>query len=159
MSRQHTYEVAVRWTGNIGDGTREYAGYLRDHEVEADGVGTLAASSDPDFRGDATRWNPEQLFLASVAECHMLWYLHLANQAGVVVDEYTDAPTATMTEDDQGGGGQFTSIRLRPRVTISAGDPHVAETLHDQVGSYCFIARSLNVAIGHVPTIDVAPTA
>lgn len=89
----------------------------------------------------------------------MLWYLHLANQAGVVVDEYTDAPTAVMTEDDQGGGGRFTSIWLRPRVTISAGDPDVAETLHGEVGNYCFIARSLSVAIEHAPTTGVAPAA
>lgn len=153
MNRQHQYRVSVRWTGNTGDGTRTYAGYSRDHRVEAAGVGALAASSDAAFRGDASRWNPELLFLASISQCHMLWYLHLASRAGVVVDDYVDEPTATMTEDAD-GAGQFTSIRLRPRVAITAGDVAVAEALHGDVGRYCFIARSLNVKIEHEPTVS-----
>lgn len=149
MSDLHDYSLEVQWTGNTGDGTRTYRGYSRDHVIVAEGPGTLAGTADVTFRGVANRWNPEQLFLASLAQCHLLTYLWLCVGAGVVVTAYTDAPSGTMrTEAD--GSGRFVGVLLRPRVTISAeSDPDVARSLHDRVGEYCFIARSVNVPIRH----------
>ncbi|MET0695710.1 MAG: OsmC family protein [Propionibacteriaceae bacterium] len=155
MPRDHAYAVAVHWTGNTGSGTSGYRAYRRDHEVRAPGVPTLLGSSDPAFRGDPSRWNPEQLFLAAVSQCHMLWYLNLAASAGVVVLDYVDHASAVMVEESS-GAGQFTSMTLRPEVTITRVEQlSVAETLHHQASSMCFIARSVNFPVTHHPTITV----
>lgn len=156
---RHDYEITLTWTGNRGSGTSDVRSYARDHVVGAAGRAPIDASSDPAFRGDATRWNPEQLYVASIAQCHMLWYLHLAAAAGVTVTAYEDRPTAVMVEE-AGGAGQFDSVTLNPVVTVRDGDDvALAERLHDQVGGYCFIARSVKTPIHHRPTTLVSACA
>jgi organic hydroperoxide reductase OsmC/OhrA len=154
MAVTHRYEVTVRWTGNSGRGTSDYLGYGRDHEVEGEGKTAIPGSSDPAFRGDAARWNPEELLVAALAQCHMLWYLHLCASRGVVVTDYTDTPVGTMAMDAAGGGGQFTEVVLRPAVTVT--DPAMtdqARALHDEIGALCFIARSVNFLVRHEPAV------
>jgi organic hydroperoxide reductase OsmC/OhrA len=156
MAVTHRYEVTVRWTGNTGSGTSDYRSYRRDHEVLGDGKPALLGSSDPAFRGDATRWNPEELLVVALAQCHMLWYLHLCATGGVVVTDYTDRPAGTM-EMDATGGGQFTEVILRPAVTVA--DPSMtgkARALHDEIGALCFIARSVSFPVRHQPTVRAA---
>ena len=150
---RHEYAITVTWTGNTGPGTVSSRSYSRDHEISAAGPPTIAGSSDPAFRGDAGRWNPEQLYMASISECHMLWYLDLAARAGVVVTAYEDHPTGVMVVEPN-GAGQFESVTLNPVVTISAeSDPVAAEQIHDRVGDYCFIARSIATPIHHRVTV------
>jgi organic hydroperoxide reductase OsmC/OhrA len=157
MTTEHAYTLGLRWTGNTGAGTATVRGYSRDHELTGHGLASIAGSSDPAFRGDPSRWNPEQLFLASLAQCHMLWYLSLAADAGVNVTAYHDNPTGIMTEETD-GSGRFTQVTLRPRVTITAeSDPDLARALHAQVGNYCFIARSVTVPVDHDVSIAVEP--
>ena len=156
MAVTHRYEVTVRWTGDAGSGTSDYRGYRRDHEVHGDGKPAILGSSDPAFRGDAARWNPEELLVAALAQCHMLWYLHLCAAGGVVVTDYTDTPVGTMAMDAT-GGGQFTDVVLRPAVTVA--DPSMAEkalALHDQIGALCFVARSVSFAVRHEPSVRAA---
>jgi organic hydroperoxide reductase OsmC/OhrA len=156
MPRSHNYGVSVTWTGNRGTGTSGYREYGRDHDVGADGRPVIAGSSDPVFRGDPARWNPELEFVAALSQCHMLWYLHLCAVAGVVVTSYTDDAVGTMTEDED-GGGRFIEVVLRPRVTIAS--PELAETaarLHKDAHAKCFIANSVNFPVRHEPVIDVA---
>lgn len=151
----HRYEVTLAWTGNLGTGTSSLRAYSRDHDVTASGLEPIAGSADPAFSGDPARWNPEQLYLASIAQCHMLWYLALAAEAGVVVTAYDDHPNGVMIEEP-GGAGQFESVTLRPAVTItSTSDPALAAELHNRVGDYCFIARSINTPIRHEVTVRV----
>lgn len=145
---RHDYDVHVTWTGNLGTGTDSYRTFSRDHEATAAGLPPIPASADPAFRGDAARWNPELLLLASLSQCHMLWYLHLASQEGIVVTSYEDDAHGEMSTDGT-GAGEFTGAVLNPRVTISDGDPERAEALHDEVGTYCFIARSVRFPIEH----------
>src|SRR5262245_33832919 len=114
----HTYEVRVAWTGNTGSGTTGYTAYQRDTVATAGAKVELPGSSDPAFRGDPDRWNPEELLLASLSQCHLLWYLHLAAEAGVVVTDYVDDPTATMAMNSD-GSGQFDRAVLRPSVTVA----------------------------------------
>lgn len=155
MKAIHTYETELRWTGNRGTGTRSYRGYGRDHEVLAAGKPTIPGSSDPGFRGDRQRWNPEELLVASLSQCHMLWYLNLAAVNGVVVTAYTDAPTGTMQEDDD-GGGRFTRVTLRPLVTVAdAAMLTRADALHDEAHRKCFIANSVGFPVIHEPTSSV----
>jgi len=157
MVARHRYEMTVRWTGNAGSGTSDYRGYSRDHEVIADGKPAIPGSSEPPFRGDATRWSPEELLVAALAQCHMLWYLHLCAAGGVVVTDYTDTPAGTMVMDAAGGGGQFTDVLLRPAVTVA--DPSMADkarALHDEIGALCFIARSVSFPVRHEPTVRPA---
>jgi organic hydroperoxide reductase OsmC/OhrA len=151
MATDHHYALHLSWTGNRGPGTRDYRAYGRDHVVRIAGKPDLALSSDPDFRGDPARHNPEDLLLASLAACHMLWYLHLAAEAGIVVTAYEDRAEATMTTDHT--GGRFVEAVLAPRVTIAAGDPAVAEALHATASARCFIARSVNFPVRHRPEI------
>jgi len=149
----HHYAVTVTWTGNTGAGTGSYRGYERAHAISAAGKPTIAGSSDPAFRGHSTRWNPEELLLASLAACHKLWYLGLCAQAGVVVTAYEDAAEGSMVEQAD-GAGQFTGVVLHPRVTISAASDEVrALELHREAHAMCFIARSVNFPVRHEPTI------
>lgn len=157
MSRTHRYEVTVEWTGNRGQGTADYRAYGRDHDIRADGKATtISASADPGFRGDADRWNPEELLVASLAQCHMLWYLHRASVADVVVLGYLDAPIGTL-ELDRDGSGRFTGVTLRPVVTVADADMvERARALHDEAAAMCFIARSVDFTVHHEPEIRVS---
>ncbi|OZI67071.1 OsmC family protein [Bordetella genomosp. 11] len=152
---EHKYHVEVRWTGNRGSGTSGYGAYGRDHVIRADGKPDIPGSSDPAFRGDAARWNPEDLLVASASACHKLWYLHLCADAGIVVVDYADAAEGTMKESD--GTGRFTGIVLRPRVAIRQGcDPAEAQRLHHVAHAKCYIANSVDFPIACEPTIVVA---
>ncbi|HQT83840.1 MAG: peroxiredoxin [Acidiphilium sp. 37-64-53] len=159
MSRAHQYRTRLRWTGNAGSGTSAYRAYGRDHAVGAAGRPDLLLSSDPAFRGDPARWNPELLLLAAISSCHQLWYLHLCAEAGVVVLNYQDDAEAILTEEAS-GAGQFTAVTLRPRVTIAAAsDAAAALRLHHDANAMCFIARSLNLPVHHEPSIVRADAA
>jgi organic hydroperoxide reductase OsmC/OhrA len=152
MGRTHHYTATVTWTGNKGTGTSGYRDFSRDHEVSGDGKPVLLASSDPAFRGDPSRYNPEELLVAALSECHMLWFLHLAATSGVVVTEYVDRAAGTMAENAD-GSGQFTEVVLRPEVTVSApGMVAATDALHERAHQMCFIARSVNFPVRHEAT-------
>ena len=152
MAATHTYQVSITWTGDRGTGTSDYRSYGRDHDVSTrDGAQVLLGSADPSFRGDETRWNPEQLLVASLAQCHMLWFLHLCSDARIVVTAYTDEPTGTMTQTPD-GGGRFTEVALHPAVTLA--DPSRAAELaplHHRAHELCFIANSINFPVTVTP--------
>lgn len=152
--KKHQYHVNVAWTGNLGEGTRDYRAYSRDHEIQVEGKAMLAASSDPAFLGDPGRYNPEELLVSSLSSCHMLWYLHLCSQAHVVVVAYQDQAFGIMAETAD-GGGYFEEVVLRPAVTIAAGDAAEAERLHEQAHHLCFIANSVNFPVRCEPTVSV----
>lgn len=152
----HHYRLALRWTGNSGAGTAGYRGYSRDLDLIVDGKPAIQASSDNAHVGDRTRWNPEELLLGAVAACHELWYLALCAMAGIVVTAYEDRPEGTMVEDAD-GGGRFTAITLRPRVTLAdpADEPR-ARALHHEANAKCYIANSLNFPVAHEPSFAAA---
>ena len=153
--RQHSYQVAVRWTGNLGQGTKTYTGYKRDHEISVAGKVTVPGSSDPNFRGDRTRYNPEEFLVASLSTCHMLWYLHLCSEANIVVTDYRDEATGSMQETAD-GGGHFTEVTLHPSVNIAAGaDSDLAHSLHEKAHHLCFIANSVNFPVLCEPSIKI----
>ncbi|WP_118972656.1 OsmC family protein [Taibaiella koreensis] len=153
MSQLHHYKTTIEWTGNKGTGTSGYTAYERSHSIRVDGKADIAASSDKAFRGDAARHNPEDLFLASLASCHMLWYLHLCADAGVIVESYTDEARGTM-ETQSGGSGRFTEVVLSPRITISHSDMlDQAYRLHHKAHEMCFLANSVNFEILIQPKI------
>ena len=155
MSRTHEYTAEIRWTGNRGTGTSGYRDYDRAHDVSAQGKATIAGSSDPAFRGDPARWNPEELLVASLAQCHMLWFLHLAAVNDVVVTGYVDRPQGTMLEQDD-GAGQFTRVVLKPEVTVAeAFMSEHSQKLHDHAHAQCYVARSVNFPVLHEPTVHV----
>jgi organic hydroperoxide reductase OsmC/OhrA len=156
MNVDHHYALELEWTGNRGTGTSGYRAYGRDHLVRAEGNATIQGSSDRAFFGDPERWNPEELMVAALAQCHMLSYLHVAQRNGVVVTAYTDRPTGTMTATSD-GGGHFTLVTLHPAVTIA--DPsqlELAQSLHEEAGRLCFIASSVNFPVEHEPTASAA---
>lgn len=153
--KQHTYATHTEWTGNLGEGTSGYRAYSRDHVISAAGRPDLAGSSDPAFRGDATRWNPEDMLLGSLSACHMLWYLHFCAQARIIVLAYHDDAQATMVEDP--AGGRFTRALLRPVATLAAGgDAALATALHEEAHRQCFIANSVNFPVTIEPAVVFA---
>jgi organic hydroperoxide reductase OsmC/OhrA len=147
MSGLHNYSLTVNWTGNRGQGTTGYRDYDRSHIISIVNKPDLFASSDAAFRGDMTRHNPEDLLLASLSSCHMLWYLHLCADAGIIVTAYTDNATGTM-EEAPTGGGRFTEVILHPIVTVKdAAMTDKANALHEKAHEKCFIANSVNFPV------------
>ena len=156
--RRHHFRTRLRWLGNEGRGTASYTAYGRAYELAADGKPAIPGSSDAAFRGDAARWNPEDLLVASLSACHQLWYLHLCATAGVIVTAYTDDAEGVMVEQAD-GAGQFERIVLRPRVTLAAGsDATRALALHDEASRMCFVERTLRCEVAHEATIEVERT-
>ena len=149
----HTYSADIEWTGNKGTGTSAYRAYGREHVIRVEGKPEILGSSDPAFRGSADRHNPEDMLMAALSTCHMLWYLHLAAEAHVVVTAYTDRVEGTMIEDAE-RGGYFTAAVLHPVVTItSASDATIAERLHEAAHKKCYVANSVNFPVRCSPTI------
>jgi len=152
----HHYNAATTWVGNRGEGTTDYRSYDRDHDIRIEGKPTLVCSSDPSFRGNKERQNPEELLLASLSGCHMLWYLHLCAVNGVVVTEYFDEAQGTM-EENKDGSGQFLEVTLRPQVAVKDESMvEKANALHHDANRMCFIARSVKFPVRHVPATRVA---
>lgn len=152
MSGQHNYKLTIKWTGNNGTGTSNYKEFERSHSIFVDNKVEILGSSDPAFRGDKTKHNPEELLLASVSSCHMLWYLHLCAATGVIVTDYVDNATGIMIETSN-GGGKFTEITLHPTVTITDGSmTEKANEIHKKANDLCFVANSVNFPVYHKPT-------
>lgn len=155
--REHHYTVTMTWTGNLGQGTAGYRAYSRSHEISAPGKPPIPGSSDPAFRGDRARYSPEETLVASLSSCHMLWYLHLCSDAGLVIEEYVDDPQGTMAEDAD-GGGRFVEVVLRPRVRFrSHVDLELAARLHERAHHLCFVASSMNFPVRVEPDFDRQP--
>lgn len=155
MSKTHDFKARLVWTGAEDGPARDYASYSRKHEIHIDGKPALLGSSDPAFRGHAERHNPEDLMVAALSACHMLWYLHKTTDNGIVVVAYEDDASATLVLDP--GNGRFVEAVLRPRVTIEhGGDAALALKLHDDAHEECFIANSCNFPIRHEAEIVVA---
>jgi organic hydroperoxide reductase OsmC/OhrA len=155
MTKTHHYTSTVIWKGNLGTGTNDYRSYARDHEISIPDKPPIPGSSDPAFRGDHSRYSPEDLLVSSLSGCHMLWYLHLCATNRVVVIHYEDKASGEMVENSD-GSGQFTHVTLRPRVTVSQSAMiGTAKKLHADAHRMCFIARSINFPVRHLPEIIV----
>ncbi len=151
--KEHRYAAVVEWTGNTGTGTSSYRAYERRHEICSPSLPKppIPGSSDPAFRGDTTRWNPEELLVASLSACHQLWYLHLCADAGLVITSYVDHAEGVMVEEAD-GGGRFRRVVLRPVVTFAgAPDLDQARELHHEAHRLCFLANSMNFPVEHEP--------
>jgi len=149
--KQHHYTTHITWTGNKGTGTSRYDAYERSHTLSIANKPDLLCSSDIPFRGDGTKHNPEDMLLASLSSCHMLWYLHLCADAGIIVMDYTDEASATMVQV-AGGGGHFTEVVLHPVVTVTEDwMVEKANELHNAAHTKCFIANSCNFPVKHEP--------
>jgi len=155
MEKSHEYQTSLVWTGNKGSGTMDYRSYDRSYVISVDHKADIQGSSDSAFMGDKAKHNPEDLLLSAISSCHMLWYLHLCSQNGIVVLDYKDQAIGTMIENAD-GSGHFSVVQLNPRVTISKeGDVAKANALHEQANKMCFIANSCNFPITHEPNCTV----
>lgn len=153
-SNRFSYRTSLDWTGNRGSGTSGYKDYDRAYTIGADDKPPLLGSSDPAFRGDASRYNPEELLLAALSACHMLWYLHLCAEAGITVVAYEDTAEGEM-ETGAGGGGKFISATLRPEIMITPdSDAARARALHGQAHDKCYIANSVNFPVTCEPVFS-----
>lgn len=155
MSGTHCYTAQLIWTGNTGTGTSGYTAYSRNHTIHFSGKPELRCSSDPVFRGDSSCYNPEEMLLASLSGCHMLWFLHLCADAGICVVAYSDDPVGVLTLTAK-NGGHFSEVTLHPKVTITDAS-RIAETnaLHATAHTHCFIANSMNFPVRHEPACTV----
>jgi organic hydroperoxide reductase OsmC/OhrA len=152
----HHYRLTTRWTGDRGVGTTDYNAYGRDHVLSVDGKHEIEGSADRPFRGDVDRWNPEEMLLGALSQCHLLSYLWLCSTNGVVVTGYIDEAVGTMVQT-RDGGGHFTEVTLRPRVTVAeASMVEKARELHGPASEKCYIASSVNFPVKHEPQVEVA---
>jgi len=154
-NKSHYYKATITWTGNNGTGTNNYRNYERSHKISIENKCAILGTSDPAFRGDKTKHNPEDLLLSSISSCHMLWYLHLCSENGIVVQEYIDEVEGIMLETEN-GGGHFSEVTLNPKVVIENDNLiELAIDLHKKANELCFIANSLNFKIHHNPKIII----
>lgn len=153
--RQHHYKVNIEWTGNDGVGTATYAAYSRSYNISADHKQVIAGSSDSAFRGDNTKFNPEDMLVSSLSSCHMLWYLHLCADESIIVETYLDHAEGTMTETST-NGGHFVEVVLKPVITVKEDSMiEKAIALHEEAHRHCFIANSCNFPIRVEPQVTV----
>lgn len=153
--KEHKYLTNLLWTGNSGKGTESYRSYERTHHFSSEGKPLIECSSDPAFRGDKSKYNPEEMFLAALSSCHMLWFLHFSSEAGVIVMEYSDAATGKMMESDE-GNGRFTEVVLHPQVKVKESWMLAClEDLHNKAHQFCFISNSCNFPILHAGNGEV----
>ncbi|MEM8636522.1 MAG: OsmC family protein [Pseudomonadota bacterium] len=139
----HEYTAQIVWTGNRGEGTRTYSGYDRTWNVETPGKPVIQCSNDPLLGGDPALPNPEDMLIASLSACHMLWFLHLASREKITVTDYVDDPVG-IGESEPSGAGRFLRATLKPRIRLtSMDDAQRADALHGEIHKYCFIARSV----------------
>lgn len=154
--KAHHYRSKVVWTGNTGTGTADYRNYERSLQIIIENKALIEGSSDPAFRGDKSRHNPEDLLLSSLSSCHMLWYLHFCSVNNVIVEAYTDCAEGVMIEEED-GRGRFKAVTLHPDVVVkNASMADKAFALHQKASEYCFIANSVNFPVGHQPRIRVS---
>lgn len=154
--KQHYYKLKITWTGNLGTGTSKYDAYSRDHIISAEGKVDLLGSADPAFRGDASKYNPEEMLLSALSTCHMLWYFHFCADNGIIVTNYIDDAEGLM-EEALTGGGKFKEVILKPTITITdASKVELAIKLHEEANKKCFIANSVNFPVLHLPTIVIS---
>lgn len=158
MGKTHRYAAKVTWTGVEKGIARNYREYSREHLIEVPGKAPVRGSADPAFLGDSGLHNPEDMLVASLSACHMLWYLHLCTVNGIAVAGYVDDAGGVMVED-RDRGGYFDSVTLKPCVTIVAGDADLALSLHEQAHKKCFIANSMNFPVRHEAEILVEESA
>jgi organic hydroperoxide reductase OsmC/OhrA len=153
--REHHYESTITWTGNTGEGTSNYRSYERSYDIGVDGKPVIHGSSDAAFRGDPTKYTPEDMLVMSLASCHMLWYLHLASVAGIAVTSYVDRSAATMLEEAD-GSGRFILVTLHPRIEVMPGaDLDVARSIHEDAHRMCFVANSVNFPVETEPVFTI----
>lgn len=158
MVKEHHYKTQVTWTGNTGQGTANYRAYERSYNIEMEGKPSILGSSDAAFRGDVAKYSPEDLLVASLSACHLLWYLHLCADASIVITQYCDHATGTMQETAE-GGGCFTEVVLKPVVTITSdSNRDLAKQLHEQAHHSCFIANSMNFPVRCEPVVHIKET-
>ncbi|CAM1355556.1 MULTISPECIES: OsmC family protein [Tenacibaculum] len=151
MKDQHNYTAKIEWTGNKGKGTSNYKDFERSHIISIDNKPNILCSSDPEFRGDKTKYNPEELLLASLCSCHMLWYLHLCSESNIIVTKYIDRATGIMITKPN-GSGYFSEVSLSPTVIVSESSMiEKAIELHKKANERCFIANSVNFKVLHNP--------
>jgi organic hydroperoxide reductase OsmC/OhrA len=149
MAAIHHYEVQTRWRK-----AADAAANAMNHRLEFSGRPAIDASGAPQFKGDAGRVNPEELFVAALVSCQMLSYLALAARSGIEVLAYDDSATGTMTIADK--RMRITEVRLRPRITIAPGsDEAKARSLVEAAHETCFVANSVACAVEVEPEVVV----
>jgi len=151
MKKSHQYQVRVVWTGNTGSNTAGYTAYERSHTITIEGKAPILGSSDAPFRGNTALHNPEDLLLSSIATCHMLWYLHLCADEGVLVVTYSCEAKGTLVIPKD-GPGHFSEAILMPKVTVTdRAMIDKANELHKLAHTKCFIANSVNFPVQCIP--------
>ena len=127
LQQNHSFTAKLEWTGAAQGPTKDIRTYSREFEIAMAGKQGISGSAAPGFLGDATRMNPEEMFLAALSGCQMLTYLALAAQANVEVISYTDECEAMLSMLD--GHSKITKVILRPRIEILSGEPQTASEL------------------------------
>lgn len=149
----HHYQVRITWTGNTGEGTANYNSYRRDHEISGTEQAPILGTTEVPKFHDSKRYTPDELLVASLSACHMMWLLHLCADAGITVTSYVDDARGRMIQ--AGRSGHFTDVTLYPVMKITdATRIQDAEKLHEQAGELCNIAKSVNFPVHCKPTVS-----
>jgi organic hydroperoxide reductase OsmC/OhrA len=146
----HAYTAAIVWQRHASEAFTDNR-YHREHVLRFDGGVEMAGSSSPSvvplpYSSEAAV-DPEEMFVASLASCHMLWFLSLAADAGLVVERYADNASGVMSKN-AARKLWVSQVTLRPQVTLAAGHSTALLTkLHHRAHEECFIANSVRTEV------------
>lgn len=123
---------------------------VRRHVIVAEGKPPIEGSSAKAFRGEASRWNPEELLIAALAQCHYLSFVHVVTTQGIDIRGYRCEATGVLDVDSE-GYGQIVEVVLEPEVTVAPEHVSAVEAAHEKAHELCFIARSVSCEVSVKP--------
>ena len=157
MSDAHQFETTLRWPAQASQAMPPSPAFSRNNILGGTGKPDVPGSSPAIYGGDSSRYNPEELLLMSLAECHMLTYLAIAAKKNITVVAYEDHATGTLGFAEAGTPGakmSMQSVILHPRVTVAKGTNLTdAQAMHEKAHANCFMANSVNFPVTHVAEI------
>ncbi len=159
MSDTHTFETTLAWPADAAQKLPPDPAFSRNSVLAAPGKPVIVASSPAVFGGDTARYNPEEMLMLSLSQCHLLTYLAIAAKKRMGILKYEDRVVGTL---GMGASGkmQMVDVLLRPRVTVAKGTNLTdAHALHETAHASCFMANSVNFTVRNEPLIIEAGAA
>ncbi|WP_066220794.1 OsmC family protein [Formosa haliotis] len=154
MSSTFQFKIYNQWNSESAQDEKKAGGSLKTHQVFLEDGKHMEVSAAKPFKGDASKYNPEELLMAALSSCHFMSYKYVCDKAGILIKGYKDEVEGVLVLNADGSGA-FTKITLKPTVILhDISQRDLAITLHDEASKLCFIANSCAFPIVYKPAIS-----